>query len=186
MSTNYTNSGLSTMRNDDLKELAKTEFGIDFHEDATKNTMVNGILGAQESAAQVTRADVTQTQQAPEPSQIKKESGAVVDLSNFQPPEENIATAGLDRGEERIWVTVAKDHGPGGGDPIPIGCNGNVCVVHRDVKVPLKRKFLEILEHTMQTTYSWDEVLQENVGVDVPRFNFTTHGPVLDREAVAA
>ncbi|RMB11923.1 hypothetical protein [Eilatimonas milleporae] len=52
----------------------------------------------------------------------------------------------------RILIPRQEKHG--GGDPVPVNCNGRQIIVPRGREWPVKRKFVEILSHAVERQYS--------------------------------
>lgn len=56
------------------------------------------------------------------------------------------------RGEEMVEVKLFKDTGKYR-DPVFVSCNGESIAIERGVRVPIKRKFAEILDHSDKQDY---------------------------------
>lgn len=56
------------------------------------------------------------------------------------------------RGEEIVEVKLFKDTGKYK-DPVFVSCNGESIAIERGVRVPIKRKFAEILDHSDKQDY---------------------------------
>ena len=67
------------------------------------------------------------------------------------------------RGEELVEVKLFKDSDKYK-DDVFVGCNGENVVIQRGVKVKIKRKFAEILDHSELQDYETTELIKQMTG----------------------
>ena len=67
------------------------------------------------------------------------------------------------RGEELVEVKLFKDNDRYK-DDVFVGCNGENVVIQRGVKVKIKRKFAEILDHSELQDYETTELIKSMAG----------------------
>ena len=71
--------------------------------------------------------------------------------------------ADKERGEELVEVKLFKDNEKYK-DDVFIGCNGENVVIQRGVRVKIKRKFAEILDHSELQDYETNELIKSMIG----------------------
>ena len=71
--------------------------------------------------------------------------------------------ADKERGEEEVEIKLFKDNGKYK-DDVFVGCNGENCVIQRGVKVKIKRKFAEILDHSEHQDYETSQLIEQKSG----------------------
>ena len=74
-------------------------------------------------------------------------------------------------GKEHMYVTVriGRKSGKFGDEPIPLGVNGSVVYVPRDIDWPIRTPYLEVLMHAEQIEYDEIMVAPDQPRVHVPR-----------------
>ena len=98
---------------------------------------------------------------------------------NERPPE--LMPKG-DPMEERVLVEIYTTEKAGGTKDVPIAVNGETVLVKRGYRVPLKRKFVEVLKNAVERNY--EEVPDPmapgrytRIERDVLAYPFQVHGP---------
>ena len=98
----------------------------------------------------------------------RAEAGRIVDEArksvgvDSKEREEAVA-ADKERGEELVEVKLFKDNEKYK-DDVFIGCNGENVVIQRGVRVKIKRKFAEILDHSELQDYETNELIKSMIG----------------------
>ena len=75
--------------------------------------------------------------------------------------------ADKERGEELVEVKLFKDNDRYK-DDVFVGCNGETIAIQRGVKVHIKRKFAEILEHSELQDFETTELIKSMVEASEP------------------
>ena len=81
--------------------------------------------------------------------------------SNTAEREAAIA-ADKERGEELVEIKLFRDNDKYK-DDVFVGCNGENVVIQRGVKVKIKRKFAEILDHSELQDYETNELIKSMI-----------------------
>ena len=97
--------------------------------------------------------------------EARAEAGRIVEDArkkvrrNSSAERESAIAADLTRGEELVEVKLFKDSDKYK-DDVFVGCNGENVVIQRGVKVKIKRKFAEILEHSELQDFETTELIK--------------------------
>lgn len=62
--------------------------------------------------------------------------------------------------DPRWLIIIHSTHLPGGSEPVPLTCNGDVVVVNRDEEVPIPHRFMDSLRHAVRITLNQDPKTQ--------------------------
>lgn len=59
--------------------------------------------------------------------------------------------------DEKVWVIIDMQEGPGGEEPVPLSVNGRALFVPRGKPCQIAQRYVEVLRHAKQTTYTQDK-----------------------------
>lgn len=181
---------------DQLKAHAENVMGITVHPAASKPEKLIAQMKAADDELETITVSQSETPPPKPKAEAKKDAGSwepVLDgdgnslgVETHSVTGESRKTASFDINdteidpEELMWVSLSEEEGVKTQRHMPISLNGNVILVPRGIRCPLKRKFINVLNDAVKTTYSHDEETGETHASEAPTVPFSVFGTVSD------